>query len=139
MTETNHLILEAHNPLELTREELDSLAAELQLILISNDIINIQVVVFEEPTEGVATDFWETLYLFLPDTEIIKSVVWTAILASAWKFMAARFSRPHESKRPRALEVLDPSGKSVDKSVLETRDSEIQHVDSETERTPPDL
>ena len=77
--------------------------------------------------------------MFLPDVEIVKTIVWTAISAAAWKFMSTRFSRPHEAKRPRALEVLDPSGKSIDKSVLETKDSEIRHVESENERTPPDV
>lgn len=110
-TSASALILETPNPLDLSIEDLEGLAAHMQSAMAAADEANpFPVKVRGNEPLGAGNQLIDYLHLFLPNAEFIRQTAFTTVIATATVFMRGRFKRKHESRRPRQINIYGPDG-----------------------------
>jgi hypothetical protein len=134
---TEALILETPNPLDLSIADLSSLANEIEAVLEESNYAETPIKVWSEPTLGAANNFLDILYVFLPNADFFRDLVWAQVVAKLIDFMRRRFSRPHETARTRITYIYGPDGRIL--STVELRDEFADPIwtASGPDRSPP--
>jgi hypothetical protein len=112
------LLLETNNPLDIEPDELRALAEEV------SGQTGISAQVAYEDQYGAGVTLHEVLYLWLPSASFVKDAIYTQVLNMAFKFMRARFRKPHGKARPKSIVVLDEDGRELESYDIKTEEGE---------------
>jgi hypothetical protein len=118
------LILETPNPLDLSIEDLEELAAHIQRVMAGDGLSSVPVKVRGNEPLGAGNQLIDYLHMFLPNAEFIKQTAFTTVIAAATIFMRGRFKRKHESRRQRQINIYGPDGELVRIIKLMSEDAE---------------
>jgi hypothetical protein len=107
------VILETHNTLDLSTDELAPLAAQFQELMALNGLGDVPVTVKGDDPLGAGNHWFDVLHIILPNTEVIKDDVFKGMIALAVAYMKTRFKRKDEETRPRQIKVRMFNGRKV--------------------------
>lgn len=99
------IVLETINPLDMTPADLQELADALVDGL---DGLNVEVRYEQQYGSGVTWN--EVLHLWLPSAEFMKDAAYTYLIQQVTTWLASRFKRRGNEKRPKILIVHDADG-----------------------------
>jgi hypothetical protein len=128
---TESLVLQTPNPLDLSIDDLEGLAAQVASVLAQSGWQDMQVTVDAYEPLGAGNNLADILYIILPSAEFMKDTIFATVVASVTAFMQSRFKRKHESKRPRIVHFFDPDGSFLGSFVINEENSEIEWVGRE--------
>ena len=137
-----YLILESQNNKDLSQDELDALADQIRTQLVQRDSIDLLVVAIAHTAAGVGNHWSDVLNVFLPSGDGIKDAIWAMVIDQIKTMMLARFSRPHQGRRPRVIVVRDVETGEVLRVLQATGPSgefEELDIDLVDSRRPPPL
>ena len=118
-------------------EDLAPLVMQIQSALEGSGGDVPTVVIYSEEPYGVANDFYEVLNVFLPNAEIIRTMVWSGIETGIIFFLKSRFKKPHEKRRPRKAFIYGPNGEILRSVTIESEDSDPKWDEEGPHRDPP--
>jgi hypothetical protein len=134
---TEALVLETPNPLDLSVDDLSELANEIQAVLDESNYSELPIKVWSEPILGAANNFLDILYVFLPNADFFRDLVWAPVAAKIVNFMRKRFSRPHEAARTRIAYIYGPDGGILSSVKLRDEFADPIWSASGPDRSPP--
>jgi len=105
------VIIEPANALDSPADQLRDLLTDIESSAVNVGIQDLELVISNEPTEGVANDWFDTLHVYLPSIGAIKDTIWFVVIPNLVLYMRKRFRRPNEEKRPRRIAVYGLDGK----------------------------
>ncbi len=137
------LYLEAGNPHDLGRDDLEPLAQ-----IIRAECVDLDVKVYVREEQGYAVTFAEVLRLYVEagelagDTAALLAPFWVAVRWMRRRWQDDKASHPNEGPRTRYVTLYGPDGrglKSVKIDLPEGEPEEIEHHESpHRRRWPPD-
>lgn len=129
------LYLETINPLDMTHEDLESIARAVTAVT------NVPVEVAYEDQHGAGVTWHEVLYVWLPSADFAKDAIWDRVLDVVVDKMRDRFRRRGNDRRPKSVLVREQgTGRVVQGWLIASVDSEVvadPQPDMSPRRMPP--
>jgi hypothetical protein len=123
--ESNVVLVETSNPLDVTPQDLEDLA---ELLEAADPQISIEIGYEDQYGSGVTGH--EILYFWIPNADSLRDGLYVTIIAYAVGWLRERFKRKHSARRVKSLTVYDAStGKPLRTWVL--RDLESDPIEQE--------
>ena len=115
------IVLRSTNELDLSAVDLAELSHEMACAFPMNSPVQVEVDVL--PSYGAGNGWIDTLLIWLPTAELIREHLYGPAMDAAVAFMKRRFSRKHESERPRQIQILyGPDNRVLREVTMDTPD-----------------
>ena len=123
------ILLETINPRDLTPDDLDELASDLQDLA-----AEYEYEVAYEDQHGSGVTWHEVLRIWVPEAAALRDGLYVVIIGACTKFMRDRFKKKWGKKRPKSIIVHDgKTGEEIASWVIKDELSEPE------EKTPEKL
>lgn len=117
---THHVLLETNNPLDVTPEDLEELAEELE----QADPHAVVELGYDDQY-GAGVTGHEVIFFWIPNAEALRDGFYVALIQGTLVGLRRRFKRRHGERRVKSMTVYDmETGKPLQTWVLRTEDAE---------------